>query len=281
MIVRANDGVPLNVLCSDMRHDDTLVLVNAPGIRCNVAERLMTELAAEGVNLVSWDLRGSPGDGAAFRTYRTAHHVDDLSAILKALSPKRVALASWCSGTPTALAAIREKRLAPTGFAAFCVPNFAGVARRSMPGDTLEKVCGVVVRDEEKAGYFFEATVARSGLDKLTADLPDARLRELVLAPFRSGTDPLLRYAHAIVNRPDAAEVRAWCGDLTVPTTFVGGRQDAMVSYEDTIALAELAPGASCQIVEHWNHYGLFYDMAVVIPQIQSLFEPVCSQARA
>ena len=98
MIVYADDGVALNVLCSEQRHDDTLVLVNAPGIRCDVAERLRGELARRGVALVTWDLRGSPGEGSDFRDYRTTHHVDDLTAILRHFAPRRVALASWCSG---------------------------------------------------------------------------------------------------------------------------------------------------------------------------------------
>jgi pimeloyl-ACP methyl ester carboxylesterase len=272
MRITASDGVPLNVLCSDMRHEDTVVLVNAPGISCEVSERLMRELDAHGMSFVTWDLRGSPGAGDDFRAYRTSHHVQDLEVILEALAPRRMVLASWCSGTPTALKALVEGRVDPVGFAAFCVPNFAATKRLNLPGDTIERVCSLIVKDEAKAAFFFDAMVARSGLDKVTADLVDPRMQALVLAPFKSGVAALLRYAYAIANRPEPAEIQAWCAALRVPSVFVGGKKDAMVSHLDTIGLSRFVPASRCDVLDHWNHYGLFWDTRTVVEQFACMF---------
>ena len=271
MKVHAKDGLPLNVLASEMRHEDTVILVNAPGMSSAVAERLMHALGENGMNFATWDLRGSPGEGEEFRAYRTSHHVDDLDAVLQALGPRRYVLASWCSGTPTALAALVERKVTPMAFVAFCVPNFAEKARYNLAGDTMERVCAIVVKDESKLEFLYEAMVARSGLDKVTSDLDDAQLRQLVLAPFKSGAQAMLRYAWALMNRPEPREIRSWCAAVDVPMTFVGGKKDAMVSHLDSIELSKCSATAKHVIFDDWNHYGLFYDMPTVIREFKSL----------
>lgn len=273
MKVLARDGLPLEVLANDLRHDATVVFVNALGISSCVAHRLLADFDAQGINFLTWDLRGSPGPYREdFRQYGTSHHVDDLAAILAAVAPKRAVLASWCSGTAIALSAAFQHCLAPVAIAAFCAPNYAGRPRHKLAGDTIERVCAVVAKDEGKLEFYYNTLVANSGLDPLTADLDDEELARHVLAPFKSGPRATLHYAYAMVNAPARPLVQQWCAGIEVPMTFYGAERDVMVSCQDSVALAGLSSLATWRVVEGWNHYSLFHDTGTVVREVESLF---------
>jgi pimeloyl-ACP methyl ester carboxylesterase len=270
--LRSDDGLPLNVLASPMRHADTVVFVNAIGISCRVAQRLRSALDERGLNFLTWDLRSSPGAfGADFRSYSIEHHLADLGAVMQICPQGRTVLASWCSGSAIALAAAAQGCIQPQAVAAFCVPNYADHDRYAMPSDTIEKVCAVIVRDEDKLQFYYDTLVAGAGLDPLTADIDDPELARLVLAPFKSGARATLHYAYALRNAPSHAQVRQWCRALTMPSRFYGGRRDAMVSHQDSVELARVNPRAQHKVYDQWTHYSLFEDTETVAGELAAM----------
>lgn len=272
MRVTGSDGVPLNVVATDMRYDRTVIFVNALGISCRVAEPLMAELYAHQINFATWDIRGSPGAGEDFRAYRMSHHVDDLAVIVEACCPTRMVLAAWCSGGPVALCAVAQERVKPVSMAVFCAPNYHGEPRPEMARNVLAKTCSAIARDETKLGFYYDAIVAKSDMDRLTDEIHDKRLQRYVLENLQSGPQAWLRYAHAINNRATADDVTAWCAAIQVPTTFYGAKKDRMVSYQDSIALSNATRSSKYKIYDDWNHYSLFQNVRTAAAELASMF---------
>lgn len=53
---------------------------------------------------------------------------------------------------------------------------------------------------------------------------------------------------------------RQWCAPISVPVLVIGGRQDTMVSFQDSLSLGEILPNAQVRIMDDWGHYTLFSD---------------------
>lgn len=258
--VQTHDGLGLDVFATERRFETTIVFVNALGMTSALVEPLASALFARGLNFVTWNGRGFPGPyDDSFRTYDTNHNVTDLTAVAASLGLSSFVLSAWCTGIHTALAFAAGAPERVRSLLLFNSPNYSGARLSGVTGDAIGKVSDIIVKDERKLDFFYSNIMANSTEEvraRMTG-LPSGRMQEMVQAPFSSGKEALLRYAHLLYNsgKFDCAQT---CRSITAPALIIGGRVDTMVSYKDSMDLAQLLPNGVAKIVDAWDHYSVF-----------------------
>lgn len=255
--VQTHDGLWLEVFATERRHEVTIVFANALGMTTALAEPLADALFARGMNFATWNGRGFPGPfDEAFRKYDTRDHVRDLSSVTASLGLSSFVLSAWCTGIHTALAFAAGAPEQVRSLLLFNSPNYSRARLSGVTGDAIGKVSDILVKDERKLDFFYSNIMANSTDDvraRMTG-LPSGRMQDLVQAPFTSGKEALLRYAHLLHNSAqfDCAQT---CRNITSPALVVGGRADTMVSFQDSVDLAERLPAGVAKIFDDWDHY--------------------------
>lgn len=258
--VQTHDGLLLEVFATERRYETTIVFVNALGMSSTLFEPVASALLARGMNFVTWNGRGFPGPyDEFFRNYNTDHNVKDLTAIAASLGLSSFVLSGWCTGIHTALAFAAAAPERVRSLLLFNSPNYSGARLSGVTGDAIGKVSDILVKDERKLDFFYSNILAISTEEvraRMTG-LPSGPMQQSVQAPFNSGKEALLRYAHLIYNSAkfDCAQT---CGNITAPALIIGGRADIMVSYTDSIALAQLLPAGAAKVLDDWDHYTVF-----------------------
>lgn len=278
MTLTTHDGLVLEVL-STRSQPCTLVFVNALGIGSAVTAGLAAALQTAGLGFVTWDRRGLPGAyDTRFREYGLADQVSDLEQLFEQLPPGPVVLAAWCTGINTALAFAHKWPGRVQASVLFNSPNFFESRYSGVAGDAIGKVSRILVEDESKLEFLYH-TIFASNTEQAGARLTglrDEHIRGLVEAPFKSGPEALLRYMHLIRGAGEPRVDATWCSAITVPTLVVGGREDSMVAFEDSLSLARILPRGRSRIMDGWGHYNLFTDTQetvteVILPFLETL----------
>ncbi|MCK3837622.1 MULTISPECIES: alpha/beta fold hydrolase [Pseudomonas] len=257
-----HDGLSLEVLHTQAP-GGTVVFVNALGIGNAVTQGVAQALQAAGIGFVTWERRGLPGAyDDRFREYALDDQVRDLEHLMVMLAPGPVVLAAWCTGIHTALAYARRWPARLEALLLFNSPNFFNSRYSAVAGDAIGKVSRILVEDESKLDFMYHTIFANNTEQTATrlTGLADARIRGLVEAPFKSGPQALLRYMYLIQSAAEPEVDRQWCAPISVPVLVIGGRQDTMVSFQDSLSLGEILPNAQVRIMDDWGHYTLFSD---------------------
>jgi pimeloyl-ACP methyl ester carboxylesterase len=257
-----HDGLALEVLRTQAQAG-TVVFVNALGIGNAVTLDLAQALQAAGVGFVTWDRRGLPGAyDDRFREYSLDDQVRDLECLMATLDPGPVVLAAWCTGIHTALAYARKWPDRLEALLLFNSPNFFNSRYSGVAGDAIGKVSRILVDDESKLDFMYHTIFANNTEQTATrlTGLADTRIRGLVEAPFKSGPQALLRYMYLIQSAALPEVDHQWCAPIRVPALVIGGRQDTMVSFQDSLSLGEVLPAAQVRIMDDWGHYTLLSD---------------------
>jgi pimeloyl-ACP methyl ester carboxylesterase len=259
--VIAHDGLSLEVFATELRHETTVVFANALGVASAAVEPLASALFARGMNLVTWNGRGFPGAyDDSFRRYDTVDNAKDLAAVTTRLKLKSFVLAAWCTGVHTALAYTAGAPDRVRSLVLFNSPNFSSKRFSGVTGDAIGKLSEILVNDEKKLDFFYANIFANNTEEAQTrmTGLPSGPLQRVVQAPFTSGKEGLLRYAHLIKNTSKFECTAESCRSITAPALVIGGRRDNMVAYQDSIALAQMLPAGVPKIFEDWDHYTVF-----------------------
>ncbi|NMZ50373.1 alpha/beta fold hydrolase [Pseudomonas poae] len=257
-----HDGLALEVLRTQAQAG-TVVFVNALGIGNAVTLDLAQALQAAGVGFVTWDRRGLPGAyDDRFREYSLDDQVRDLECLMATLDPGPVVIAAWCTGIHTALAYARKWPDRLEALLLFNSPNFFNSRYSGVAGDAIGKVSRILVDDESKLDFMYHTIFANNTEQTATrlTGLADTRIRGLVEAPFKSGPQALLRYMYLIQSAAQPEVDHQWCAPIRVPALVIGGRQDTMVSFQDSLSLGEVLPAAQVRIMDDWGHYTLLSD---------------------
>jgi pimeloyl-ACP methyl ester carboxylesterase len=259
--IATHDGLSLEIFATELKHDSTIVFVNALGIASAAAEPLSKALFERGFNFVAWNGRGIPGDyDERFRCYETPDLARDLAAVVGCLRLRSFVLAAWCTGINTALAFAADALGQAESLVLFNAPNYSPNRLSGVSGDAIGKISEMLVSDENKLDFIYR-NILGSNTEQVQArmtGITDRQLQRLVQAPFSSGKEALLRYAYLIKNSSRFKPTADFCRGVTQPTVIVGGRRDTMVSYEDSIALSRLLPDAVAKIFDDWDHYTVF-----------------------
>lgn len=262
--VRSHDGLLLDIFGTGRVHGKSVLFVNALGIASEAATALAAALQRRGFNFVTWDRRGLPGAyDEHFRRYGMEEQVRDALTVIEQGRLGEVTVMAWCTGIHTALALRKSGKAPIRAMALFNSPNFFGPRLSGVTGDVIGKVSSILVNDERKLEFLYEVIFSKNTeqFDAKVTGITDRRLQQLMQAPFKSGPEALLRYAHLISNSAQLQLTPEWCSDLRCPTLVVGGKKDHMVSYEDSVSLAHLLPDAEVKLIEEWGHYDLFVDV--------------------
>jgi pimeloyl-ACP methyl ester carboxylesterase len=268
MVVKTHDGLLLDVYSNDLDAEkDTVVFINALGVDSEITRDLSGALVEKGYNFVTWSRRGFPGAyDDRFRDYTVQEQVDDLKVIVSALNLESIILVAWCTGIQIALVAASQYDISIERMIFFNTPNFFNRGAQGLTGDAIGQVCRMLVADEKKLDFLYQNIVAHNTQavqDKL-ARVENRRYQQMIQAPFNNGKNAFLRFAH-LVNTTHKFKIdRNITQSILCPTLIVGGKKDDMVSWEESVALAELIPNAQYKIFDDWGHYNLFTDAEYV-----------------
>ncbi|EGJ49339.1 alpha/beta fold hydrolase [Desulfocurvibacter africanus] len=201
-----------------------------------------------------WGATGQAWDGVRNELPGSCTHVlgwiealRDESAIAAALSSRSEPwlLVGWSLGALLALrAALKLPALLRglvlvSGTARMCADQgYPGADPRA-----LRAMRARLSRDPERVlSDFAGACLAPDGDEALRAHYLD-QARRFSAAELTQGLDALARL-----------NLRAQAATLAVPTLLIHGKRDAIIPVESARALAEQAPGASLEILEHRGH---------------------------
>jgi pimeloyl-ACP methyl ester carboxylesterase len=214
-------------------------------------------LRSAGVNLVTWDQRGSPGPGDP-RDCKMEDHVADGLAVLAALGLGQVHVAGWCIGASIAVFLARELGSQALSFTAVDgVYLFDGVPGGAQ-GKAIFDMCVDIAADPGRAPRYHDAVRPRGNEAAVMGLDGHPELVQQLTYPYRQGVDGLVRYAHAIRTMTDY-EVTGPCVELTCPALFTARREDQIVGFRHSQRAAALVPGAQFHLADG-GHYGLFVD---------------------
>ncbi|MGV9567163.1 alpha/beta fold hydrolase [Streptomyces sp. NPDC003480] len=250
-------GVILDVaVCGD---DETpaVLFSNAVGMQNALAAGLGAQFRAHGLNLVTWELRGSPGTDGPGRVTLDDHTADAL-AVLDALGVTRAHVAGWCTGASIGLFvahALGERALSFTSVDGALLFTGSPGARL---GNAVFDMCAKISADHGRAGFYHEAVRPR-GNESAVLGLSDEELTRMVTRPYRQDVEALTRFAYGIHATNDYDPVAA-CARLRIPSLFVAREDDEMVSHLHTRRAAALVAGAELSVLPAGGHYALFTD---------------------
>ncbi|GAA2482846.1 alpha/beta hydrolase [Streptomyces gobitricini] len=265
------DGLRLRILRGEPSpHRDTaattetVLFVNAVGMPIDLLDDMARQFTAEGLDFVTWELRGSPGPGRRPDDSRLADHVADGLAVLDHLGVTAAHLAGWCTGASVALAmAGLDDSPALSLTSVDGAYLFNGVPGGPM-GNAMFEMCGEIVADPAAGERYHELTRPRGNEAQVMGLLGSStELVERLTLPYRGTTMDLVRYAHAIRSACDYDPLAAW-SQITCPVLLTARTDDRMVSYRNSARAAELVTGARLTVQHSGGHYGLFTDPEAV-----------------
>ncbi|MGY3205100.1 alpha/beta fold hydrolase [Streptomyces sp. TE5632] len=256
-----NGGVTLVVAVCGDDETPTVLFSNAVGMENALLAGLGRQFRAHGLNLVTWELRGSPGTDGPSRVSLDDHTADAL-AVLDALGVTRAHVAGWCTGASIGLFvahALGEQALSFTSVDGALL--FTGLPGARL-GNAVFDMCAKISADHHRAGFYHDAVRPR-GNESAVLGLPDEELARMVTRPYRQDAAALTRFAHGIHAANDYDPVAA-CARLRIPSLFVAREDDEMVSHLHTRRAAALTAGAELSVLPTGGHYALFTDPAGV-----------------
>ncbi len=255
----ASGGVELASFTAGVPDVQTVLFVNAVGMSGSILESIAQWLAQAGLNLLTWELRGSPGPADA-RAVTLADHVADGLAVLSAHHVDRVHVAGWCTGA--AIGAFLAGELAGRARTFTSIDGvylFSGTPGAPL-GDDIFDMCQRIAADESQAPAFYEAVRPRGNEESVLGLPGQPELASALTLPYRQGVPGLVSYAHGIRSVVGGYDPVAACACLRLPVLFSARRDDKIVSYADSVNAAQLVPGALLEIADQGGHYGLFAD---------------------
>jgi pimeloyl-ACP methyl ester carboxylesterase len=251
-------GTPLTVYRAGAGDKPGMLFVNAAGMTGHLLDRVAADFQAVGLDMVTWDLRGSPGPTDA-RDVRLADHVADGMEILRALGISEVHLGGWCTGASVALhiaLSLGEAALSFTSVDGAYL--FDGVPGASV-GNAVYAMCAEIVSDESRASHFLDITKSRGDEEKTLGLTGRPDLVEAIRQPYRQGVPALISYAHTIRATCAYDPVKA-CAALSIPALFSARRDDRMVGWRKAERAASLVPRAQFALADQGGHYALLTD---------------------
>ncbi|MFL6115916.1 MAG: alpha/beta hydrolase [Catenulispora sp.] len=234
-----------------------ILFVNAVGMRATLLDPLAAALAAAGFDLLTWELRGSPG-GSDPRGLSLADHVADGLAVLDAYRADTAHLAGWCTGASIAAALVRA---APARALSLVSVDgaflFDGVPSAAL-GDAVYEMCAEIEADEGRGEFYHEVTRPRGTGGAVLGIADDPALVDHLSLPYRQGVDGLVRYAFTLRSVVRDYDARGVLSGLSVPALFTAQRDDRLVTFKDSERAAALIPGARLELADSGGHYALF-----------------------
>lgn len=268
MKVMTHDGLHLDVFSNNLDMEKpTVVFINALGVDSEITEDLSNALERNHYNFVTWSRRGFPGVyGEGFRDYSVQDQVEDLKTIVSTLSLSRIVLTAWCTGIQIALVAAAQKAISIERMVFFNAPNFFNKGEQGLTGDTIGLISRMLVADEKKLDFFHQNIVAHNtkAVQDRLARVDNPYYQRLIQAPFTSGKEAFLRFAHLVNTTHNFKINRDITQAIDCPTLIVGGKKDDMVAWQESVFLAELMSNAQYKIFDDWGHYNLFTDAQYV-----------------
>ncbi|CAM5556145.1 Putative aminoacrylate hydrolase RutD [Streptomyces avidinii] len=236
----------------------TVLFVNAVGMENVLLDGIAERFRAAGLNLVTWELRGSPGPSDT-REVTLADHVADGVAVLDGLGIEKAHVAGWCTGASVALFLARELGERALSFSSVDGAYlFDGVPGARL-GNAVFDMCAQVAKDVGQAGLYHEAMRPR-GNEGTALGIEDPELIGMLTLPYRQDEEELIRFAYGIRATTTGYAPAEACAELTLPALFLARRDDEMVGYRNSARAAELVPGAQFAAAETGGHYALFTD---------------------
>src|SRR5262249_48515869 len=159
----------------------------------------------------------------SFRRYGTEDNVKDLAAVVASLGLSSFALAAWCTGIHTALAYTAGAPGRVRSLLLFNSPNYSGARLSGVTGDAIGKVCDIIAKAERKLDFFYSNIMTNRSEEsraRLTG-LSSGPMQSMVEAPFNSGKEALLRYAH-LINNSAKFDCSQACRSVTAPALVIG-----------------------------------------------------------
>ncbi|MFE9408144.1 alpha/beta fold hydrolase [Streptomyces sp. NPDC006704] len=254
-----NGDITLDVAVAGQEDLPTVLFVNAVGMENRLLEGLARQFLRSGMNLVTWELRGSPGP-CAERQVTLEEHTEDALAVVDALGLTRVHVAGWCTGASIALFvahALEERALSFTSIDGALL--FDGVPGAPV-GNAVFDMCAQIAADTDRAAYFHDVVRPR-GNEGAALGVQDEALVRMLTLPYRQGREELTRFAWGISATCDYDPAAA-CARLSVPALFIARQDDAMVGHRNSRRAAALVEGARLHVAGSGGHYALFTDPA-------------------
>lgn len=228
-----------------------------------------------GVRVVSWNHRGVGGSERPADPRRVTVHefVEDAVAVLDHEGVDACVVAGWSIGVNTAfeLATTRPDRVAGL-FAVAGVPGgtFSSMgAPLLVPRPLRRPIALGVTRAVGAAGPLIHPVTRRLPIGPFAAQvlthsgfmLPVPGTHDVRRAVKEFLTTPVDWYMH--LARAAAQHPRVSLRSITVPTTFVAGKQDLLASHHDMRTAAERIPGATYHLLPGTHFVQLEHPEAV------------------
>ncbi|GAA1928076.1 alpha/beta fold hydrolase [Streptantibioticus ferralitis] len=239
--------------------EPAVLFANAVGMENALLAGLGEQFRAHGLNLITWELRGSPGAEGPARVTLDDHTADAL-AVLEALGITRAHVVGWCTGASIALfatCALAERALSFTSVDGALL--FTGTPGARL-GNAVFDMCAKISADSDRAGFYHDVVRPR-GNESAVLGVPDEELTRMLTRPYRQDVEALTRFAFGIHATCDYDPAAA-CAQLAVPSQFIAREDDEMVSHRHARRAAELVAGAKLSVIPTGGHYALFTDSA-------------------
>ncbi|MEU2022446.1 alpha/beta hydrolase [Streptomyces sp. NPDC016469] len=273
----AAGGITLDVATSYEAGAPTVLFVNAIGMENRLLEGPARALRAAGLNLVTWELRGSPGPSRSPRVTLSEHAADGL-AVAAALGTGPLHVAGWCTGASIGLFLTRALGGRALSFTAVDGAFlFDGVPGARL-GNAVFDMCTQIAADEDRAGVYLDIVRPR-GNEAQVMGIEDEDLVGMVTYPYSRGTEELIRYAHGIRAANDYDPAAA-CAALPVPALFLAREDDQMVGYRNSRRAGALVARSELSVRETGGHYALFTDPAQAAGELAAFAHRVGSPGR-
>ena len=252
-------GTTLEVAVAGQEDLPTVLFINAVGMENRLMQGLAEQFRSAGMNLVTWELRGSPGPSEV-REVSLKDHTADALAVVDALGLAHVHVAGWCTGASIALFVARELGDRALSFTSVDGALLFDGAPGARVGNAVFDMCAQIATDAGRAAHFHDVVRPR-GNEGAALGVEDEELVRMLTLPYRQGLEELTRFAFGISATCDYDPVEA-CNRLSVPALFLARRDDAMVGHRNSQRAAGLVEGAELQVAESGGHYALFTDPA-------------------
>ncbi len=249
----------LDVAVAGQEDLPTVLFINAVGMENRLMEGLAEQFRRAGMNLVTWELRGSPGPSEA-REVSLRDHTADALAVVDALGLAQVHVAGWCTGASIALFVAHELGDRALSFTSVDGALLFDGMPGARVGNAVFDMCTQIATDTGRAAYFHDVVRPR-GNEGAALGVQDEELVRMLTLPYRQGLEELTRFAFGISATCDYDPVAA-CTQLSVPALFLARRDDAMVGHRNSQRAAGLIEGAELQVSASGGHYALFTDPA-------------------
>jgi pimeloyl-ACP methyl ester carboxylesterase len=249
----------------DLPGSPTVLFINAVGMRATLLDPLAAGYADAGFNMLTWELRGSPGGGDP-RELSLADHVADGLAVLDGHGLSAAHIAGWCTGASIGAALVRAapaRALSLTSVdGAFLFDGSPSAAL----GSAVYEMCADIEADQRRAEFYHEVTKPRGTGAAVLGISDDPDLVEQLSLPYRQGVEGLTRYALALRSVVRDYDAPAVLSGLGLPALFAARRDDRLVTFRDSERAAALIPGARLELAESGGHYALFQSPEAVAP---------------